>query len=44
MRYNKKLKYKLSKSKIFIKKEKELTTQELYQQRLRDKKRMVKRH
>lgn len=44
MRYIKKPKYKLSKEKIFIQKEKALTAQELYQNRLRDKRRMARKH
>lgn len=44
MRYIKKPKYKLSKDKIFVKQDKDLTAEELYQQRLRDKKRIARRH
>lgn len=44
MRYSKKLKYKLNKHKIFLKKEEDLTPEELYQQRLRDKKRIARKH
>ena len=39
MRYIKKPKYKLNKGKIFVKKEGDLTAEELYQERLRDKRR-----
>jgi hypothetical protein len=43
MRYSKKPKYKLEKQKIFVQKERKLTLQELYQERLRDKRRLARK-
>lgn len=43
MRYTKKPKYKLDKGKIFVKKDKDLTAEELYQERLRDKRRIARK-
>lgn len=44
MRYSKKPKYRLSKDKVFISEEKDLTAEELYQERLRDKRRIARKH
>ena len=44
MRYTKKPKYKLDKQKISFRQEKDLTEEELYQERLRAKKRIARRH
>ena len=43
MRYSKKPKYKLNKDKITVKQEKDLTAEELYQERLRDKRRLARK-
>ncbi len=43
MRYSKKPKYKLNKDKVSVKQEKDLTAEELYQERLRDKRRLAKK-
>lgn len=43
MRYVKKSKYKIDKTKLVIKKEQDLTAKELYQERLKNKRRLAKR-
>ena len=44
MRYFKKPKYKLDKDKTLLKQDKDLTVEELYKLRLRDKKRIARKH
>lgn len=43
MKYTKKPKYKLDKRKIVVKKDEDLTAEELYEERLREKSRRRKR-
>lgn len=43
MRYNKKPKYRLKKGKIILSQNQDLTVQQLYEERLKDKRRIGKR-